>query len=242
MQAAVDNKPANLLMRQASELPMDDDQIAKLLTWSVDDTCGWLKGVGLDGFFEKQFREHEISGDILPLIDLNAIKDMDNALVGPRTQLLKKLAKLKRTYINYKRNRNLWDGREQRYSNPCECMWDYVISCCCPDPADKYNLTSAHLKIEQKVYPYGKCFKCCFKGNDMNSIDLGHVLDVDSMSHSNCCGCGRDIVVIKSNSVNKTDDSKMFLPVGQGPKVARIIRDAIEESQSVSKLAGTERI
>lgn len=210
----------------------------------MDDTCGWLKKIGLDGYFDKQFREHEISGDILPLINLGELKDMDKTLVGPRTQLLKKLGKLKRAYVSHKRNRRLWNGLEQRYTNPCECMWDFIMSCGCPDPADKYNLTSSHLKLEQKVYPWGKCFKCCCKGNDINSIDLTQVVDVDEMSHSNCCGCGRDTVVIKSNSVSKAGADKMFLPVGEAPKVARIIREAVEESQSSSKLdeAGAARI
>ena len=82
------------------------------------------------------------------------------------------------------------------------------------------------------------------KGNDINSIDLTQVIDVDSMSRSNCCGCGRDYVIIKTNSVSKAGADKMFLAIGEGPKVAKMVRDAVEECQSSSKLdeAGAARI
>jgi len=219
--------------RQASELPMGDEEIAKLLTWSVDDVCGWLKKVGLDGYFEEQFRAHEISGDVLPLIELAELKDMNASVVGPRSQLLKKLSKLKRSYVGFKRNRVLWNGLEHRYECALWCVVDFLGSCCCPDPADTYNLTSSHLKLSQKVYPYGKCFRLCCKGNDINSIDLSTVLDVDSMSSSNCCGCGRDTVVIQQK--DHAEKSKMFLPVGEGPQVARMVRDAVEENQASEK-------
>ena len=87
--------------------PMGDAEVASMLTWSVDQVCAWLASVGLD-VFEKHFRQHEITGDILPLITLAELKDMNVELVGPRTQLLKKLGKLKRAYLNFQRNRPLW--------------------------------------------------------------------------------------------------------------------------------------
>lgn len=221
--------PANIALRQASELPMDDDQIAKLLTWSVDDVCGWLKKVGLDGYFEKQFRRHEISGDILPLIHLPELKDMAADLVGPRTQLIKKLGKLKRAYVGYKRNRVLWSGKE----HSC-CLKDYITNCCCPPPPPEYNLTSSHLKIEETIYPYTKFCGCCCRGRDVDSIDLSMILDVDTTTDSNCCSCDNGTMVIIQQK-DKREHSSMFLKTDEGPKVARMIRDAVEENQAGDK-------
>ena len=160
--------------------------------------------------FEKNFRQHEITGDILPLLTIVELKDMDAKLVGPRTILLRKLAKLKRAYVNYQRNRPLWDGEEERYTNPFEMIADFVGSCCCPDPADKYVLTSSHLKLTHNVYPMGKALRCCSKGTKIHTIDLSLVVDVDASSQQTCCG-GRDMVVVeheKKEEGDKNNDDK----------------------------------
>lgn len=132
-----------------------DDVIGSMLTWSTDDVCRWLHSVDL-GVFEKQFREHQITGEILPLLTLVECRDMDIRLVGPRTRLMRQLSKLKRAYVNYQRNRAIWSGLEQRYTTPFGCLVDHAVSCCCPDPPDKYSITSSHLKLTHKVYPLGK--------------------------------------------------------------------------------------
>lgn len=177
----------------------------------------------------RRFREHQITGDILPLLSLPELKDMGVQLVGPRTQLLRSIAKLKRSYVNYQRNRPLWSGEEERYNNPCECLCDYASSCCCPDPPDKYSLTSSHVKLMHKVYPLGKALRLCSKGTRMKNIDLSLVVDVDSASNQTCLG-GRDMVAIEHE--NKEDSVQIFLELGAGPNVSRMIRDAVEENQA----------
>ena len=219
------------LLTQSLPLPSDAD-ISNMLTWTTDQVCTWLESTGLS-MFEKNFREHEIMGAILPLMGLAELKDMDIKLVGPRTALLRKLAKLKRAYVNYQRNRPLWSGVEERYNNPCECIADYAYSCCCPDPPDKYALTSSHVRLTHKVYPYGKALRCCSKGTRMHTIDLSLVVDVDSNSQQTCCG-GRDFIIIEHE--NKNDGAMLYLKVGEGPDVLRMVRDAVEEAQAEQRL------
>ena len=250
-----------LLGPRSSASPIADNEIAAMLTWTTDQVCHCaytglslsrpVKGgqshspvfeshtlAGLDSVglsvFEKNFRQHEITGDILPLLTIVELKDMDAKLVGPRTILLRKLAKLKRAYVNYQRNRPLWDGEEERYTNPFEMIADFVGSCCCPDPADKYVLTSSHLKLTHKVYPMGKALRCCSKGTKIHTIDLSLVVDVDASSQQTCCG-GRDMVVVEHEK--KEEGATLFLPLGDSPNVLRMLRDAVEENQADQKLS-----
>ena len=62
-------------MARAS-VPMSDTDIANMLTWSNEQVCHWLQSVGLGDKFEKHFVAHEITGDVLPLLQLAELKDM----------------------------------------------------------------------------------------------------------------------------------------------------------------------
>eukprot|EP00966_Prymnesium_polylepis_P007831 179975-Prymnesium_polylepis.1 len=44
--------------------------------------------------FAEQFQAHQISGDVLPLLTLQELKDMGINFVGPRTHLLKHINKV----------------------------------------------------------------------------------------------------------------------------------------------------
>ena len=211
----------------------NDTAVGSMLTWQVDDVIRWLQSIGLAEHFEKQFREHQITGDILPLLTISELKDMGVNLVGPRATLLRQLGKLRRAYVNYQRNKPLWQGLEQRYTNPCECIGDYVMSCGCPDPPDKYALTSSHMKLTHKVYPLGRMLRCCSKGQKIHTIDLSLVADVDSSSQETCCG-GRDQVRVEHEK--EGEGATLYLPVGEGPNLMRMIRDAVEETQEKDKL------
>ena len=114
-------------MARAS-VPMSDTDIANMLTWSNEQVCHWLQSVGLGDKFEKHFVAHEITGDVLPLLQLAELKDMGIEIVGPRTKLLRNLTKLKRGYVNYQRNRALWEGEEERYDSPLGCACSSVLS------------------------------------------------------------------------------------------------------------------
>ena len=60
------------------------------------------------------------------------------------------------------------------------------------------------------------------------------VLDVDSISDTTWCGCGGgDTVVIQQK--DQSERNNMYLALGEGPKVARMIRDAVEENQAADK-------
>ena len=48
-----------------------DAEIASVLTWSNEQVCAWVKSKGL-GVFEKQFKAHQITGDVLPHLCVRA--------------------------------------------------------------------------------------------------------------------------------------------------------------------------
>ena len=108
------------------------------------------------------------------------------------------------------------------------------MSCCVPEPPDKYSLSSSHVKITHKIYPMGRVLRCCARRTRINTIDLSLVVDVDSGSDMTCCG-GRDLVAIEHE--NKEDSVTLLLPLGDGPKVARMVRDAVEENQANQRVS-----
>jgi len=143
-------------------LKISDDDVAVMATWDASQTAGWLEQIGL-GIFAQQFTEHQITGDLLPLLSKEELKDMGIGLVGPRTQLLKHIFKLKLRYQNVQRNRVVWEALEKQH-----CLEG------CFEPPDKYTLTNSSLKMTEKVYPFGKlCGICCgCKGTKINTIDM----------------------------------------------------------------------
>lgn len=215
-------------------LKLSDDDIALMNTWDVNQTVAWLNSMGLS-IFAEQFQAHQISGDVLPLLTLQELKDMGINFVGPRTHLLKHINKLKRQFRNLQRNKVLWEGKEERYANPCEACIDHVQSCCVPDPPDKYTLTNSTIKLTEKVFPYGKLCRCACKGSKMNTIDLSMVKDVDASSAQTCC-FGRDELYIDAEGESCT--STMFLPLGTAPDAVKMIRDAVEASQEHQRVNG----
>lgn len=215
-------------------LKLSDGDIEMMNTWDVNQTVNWLKSMGLS-VFAQQFQDHQISGDVLPLLTLQELKDMGINFVGPRTHLLKHINKLKRQYKNLQRNKILWEGKEERYANPCEMAFDYFVSCCMPDPADKYQLTNSSIKLTEKVFPYGKLCRCICKGSKINTIDLSMVKDVDATSTQTCC-YGRDELHVDAEGEDGTNI--MFLPLGTAPNAIKMIRDAVEGSQERQKVSG----
>tara|TARA_B110001452_G_scaffold192789_1_gene162789 strand:+ start:1091 stop:1837 length:747 start_codon:yes stop_codon:yes gene_type:complete len=235
--------------------PMTEEELAKMQSWTTDDVVEWLKSRNL-GMFEKNFREHEIRGDVLPALTMTDLKDMGCVIVGPRTYLVKALQKAKRAARTVQRNQVLWEGEEARYENPMDCCKDYCFSCCMPDPADKYKLTASTLSVSDRVYPYGQCMACCCgKRKEMNNVDLSMITDVDSSEAAACC-CGRDIIFVKVQGetpnmmptpenpnkpkglIERADIVNMYIERGKGPEVCKMIRDAIEEAQDNQKVSG----
>ena len=154
------------------------------------------------------------------------------------------------------RNVVLWEGEEARYENPCDCIKDYCMSCCVPDPPDKYKLTASTLSVSDRIYPYGQlCSCCCGRRKEMNNIDLSMITDVDTSQASACC-CGRDIIFIKVQGetppmlpvpenpnkpdrlITRHDVISMHIKMGEGPQVTQMIRDAVESTQDSQAVSG----
>lgn len=56
---------------------------------------------------------------------------------------------------------------------------------------------------------------------------------MDAASEQTCCG-GRDMVRVEHE--RDADGATLLLPLGQGPNVMRILRDAVEENQETNRL------
>jgi hypothetical protein len=141
--------PANTVEWRQS-LSINDGDIDKMATWDVNQTTSWLQRMGLSIFCE-QFQQHQISGEVLPLLTRDELREMGINFVGPRAHLLMHINKLKRQYNNAQRNKVIWEGQEALYETPCEACCDYTASCCMPDPPSKYTLTNSTLRIGEKV-------------------------------------------------------------------------------------------
>jgi len=221
--------PANTVEWRQS-LSINDGDIDKMATWDVNQTKSWLQRMGLSIFCE-QFQQHQISGEVLPLLTRDELREMGINFVGPRAHLLMHINKLKRQYNNAQRNKVIWEGQEALYETPCEACCDYTASCCMPDPPSKYTLTNSTLRIGEKVFPMGKACRCCMKGNKINTVDLSMVKDVDSFSAQQCC-FGRDTVQVETDH----ETCWMHVALGTAPEVIKMVRDAVEASQVVQRV------
>ena len=66
-----------------------------IASWGVDDVCSWLNGIEL-GRFERHFRCHDITGQVLFDLDHEHLKEMQIVSVGDRSKILCHIKKLYR--------------------------------------------------------------------------------------------------------------------------------------------------
>lgn len=71
-----------------------DDEVLNMKSWDSAKVASWLKRIGLSQF-EVPFVENEITGDILPILGVEELREMGVRAIGPRMYLLKGLKKLK---------------------------------------------------------------------------------------------------------------------------------------------------
>lgn len=177
-------------------LTFSDHDVEDMSGWDVPRVQAWLRSIGL-AEFEDAFAAHQITGDVLPVLTVDELREMGIATIGPRTYLMKCLKKLKVAYLQKKRNEEKWRGFEERYGCciPLDCLFDHLINCCMPDPADKYVISGSQLKLTHKVYPMGRLFRVCSRGQRLDTVDFSVIKDVDAASDQNCCG-GKDKVFV----------------------------------------------
>lgn len=72
--------------------------------WTVTEVSEWAKAKGLDEFTVGKFMEHEITGDVLLELDVNALKEIDLTAFGRRVRVIKAIEELKKTMLVQKPN------------------------------------------------------------------------------------------------------------------------------------------
>ena len=71
-----------------------DDEVLNMKSWDSAKVASWLKRIGLSQF-AVPFVENEITGDVLPILGVEELREMGLTTIGPRTYLLKCLKKFK---------------------------------------------------------------------------------------------------------------------------------------------------
>ncbi|KAK7445394.1 hypothetical protein VKT23_014811 [Stygiomarasmius scandens] len=76
---------------------MDETERRSIVDWDENDIRVWLTGLGMSQY-EDKFREHRISGDILCMLDADALKSVGVTSIGQRLSILKNVYHLKIQY------------------------------------------------------------------------------------------------------------------------------------------------
>ncbi|KAH9473155.1 hypothetical protein MJO28_001017 [Puccinia striiformis f. sp. tritici] len=72
--------------------------------WTVTEVAEWAKVKGLDEFTVGKFIEHEITGDVLLELDVNALKEIDLTAFGRRVRVIKAIEELKKNIASHKQS------------------------------------------------------------------------------------------------------------------------------------------
>ncbi|PLW23139.1 hypothetical protein PCANC_25600 [Puccinia coronata f. sp. avenae] len=89
-----------------SRKPMGAGSFASTLPdqWTVTEVSDWAKAKGLDEFTVGKFIEHEITGDVLLELDVNALKEIDLTAFGRRARVIKAIEELKKNQFAHKQS------------------------------------------------------------------------------------------------------------------------------------------
>ena len=92
-----ENAPPREISAPRESLTFSDADIGFMKMWDSAKVASWLKQIGLSQFEEK-FIENQITGDVLPVLGVEELREMGLTVIGPRTYLVKCLKKLKGKY------------------------------------------------------------------------------------------------------------------------------------------------
>eukprot|EP00834_Sanchytrium_tribonematis_P002425 NODE_75_length_23955_cov_0.435069.p2 type:complete len:647 gc:universal NODE_75_length_23955_cov_0.435069:16389-14449(-) len=93
----LDSKPKNFKKKKSSlKLPKHPSN------WTCDQVCEWLQNHHFD--YEKEFRENEISGDVLLQLNIDNLKEIGVTALGKRLQIYNQINKLVTKYKNIQPN------------------------------------------------------------------------------------------------------------------------------------------
>jgi len=111
------------------------------LHWSAPTVGEWLASLGL-ALYSQKFVEHEVTGDLLEVMDKEDLRDLGVTLVGHRLKLLRAVAALQQKSESESRSKMLWQADEVLHRDGPLGWLSFYLSCkSCVKGTSKYKLT-----------------------------------------------------------------------------------------------------
>jgi len=216
--------------------PVELDSDANPANWNTKAVVDWLTAMRLQEHAQN-FRAQRITGDVLPLLSEDHLKELGVTIIGERVALLAAIGKLRHGAANRHRFRILWEENAQIYTTG-PCGWIGSQCCCvpcCEDP-DHYKLTGSTLvviEVDKKTYNS----LCCTTSKVTRNIDLSTIAGVTAIHASSLCdcGCAADEVHVQLNSELGLDEVRpLKIKKGEGDRVTKLIQSALEDAQMLN--------
>lgn len=207
--------------------------------WTAHELAGYINSkAGLAGYGE-MFAKENITGKVAPRLSEADFKEMGVGKIGDRHALKAAIDTLAKAKNQKDREKTLWEGEEVLFFS----CWDGCCSTCCgccPQIPALYKLRYNSLEIKhRKPCMCGPC-KCCF-GNSytIDNIDLSNVTDTDVEGvpppcFQECC-CGGQTQEHVHVRTDNEGEKILKLEKGNGQKVARMIKNQVEQMQMMER-------
>jgi hypothetical protein len=204
---------------------------------NVAATSTWLQRHGFGDFVE-MFKEHQVDGQVLAMLDENHLKEIDVCIVGRRAKFLKVLGTIKSAARNHQRNKVIWQAVQTRSVTVFGSMYYYLLElCCCLQPRESYKLTGMALKLRTTEYNL-PCLPCLGYRSVNHNVFLAEIIDVDSELTKNAPGCSlccgepdRVQIEVQEGGGLEPKYHMLMLARGQGEKTAQLIRNHAEDAK-----------
>jgi hypothetical protein len=154
--------------------------------WTVTEVSEWAKVKGLDEFTVGKFIEHEITGDVLLELDVNALKEIDLTAFGRRVRVIKAIEELKKNVLHQKQSQPsplspLSDGIHLTSSSIDSSLQPSPLSN--PRANNQAVRPSTSAKQDHSTFPYQKAYHPSAELSDREE-ELAHQSSRDSTSRA----------------------------------------------------------
>jgi len=224
--------PIHLERRLTSEVAADS--IAK---WKPAEVAKWATSKGFEDFAPALLK-HQISGDVLPILGEQQLREIGFSLVGPRMLFQTELRDIQRGARMKQRNEIIWQADEDRMG-PCGgcCPFGFPF-CCWAQPPAHYKLNHYKLSImEADVNCCGCCAQCCGYKFKTNNIDLDKIVDVKTSAEKPACCKGIGIITVQDGDGNHDLRVNPETTQQASQKIQMAHEDAMLRSQAVMSSA-----
>ncbi|KAA1097199.1 polar growth protein [Puccinia graminis f. sp. tritici] len=157
--------------------------------WTVTEVSEWAKVKGLDEFTVGKFIEHEITGDVLLELDVNALKEIDLTAFGRRVRVIKAIEELKKNVLHQKQSQPsplspLSDGIHLTSSSIDSSLQPSPLSNPRKEFANNQAVRlSTSAKQDHSTFPYQKAYHPPAELSDREE-ELAHQSSRDSTSRA----------------------------------------------------------